>query len=168
MTTVFSSKNGVKLYSQVGQLGATTCFDNVKWKSLGGDYYQFHYPDDFNISFPDNKKDYVRKLKDCFPQEKDQISRYFSLLDSAVKSAQSYFAFKLLPINLDKFLTKILNTASTKWWTQTTEEVLDHLGISNRLKSVLTAQWGYYGSTPLESSFALHAMVAPHFSHGAY
>jgi all-trans-retinol 13,14-reductase len=36
------------------------------------------------------------------------------------------------------------------------------------LRAVLTAQWGYYGSVPSRSSFAIQALVAKHFMHGGF
>lgn len=35
-----------------------------------------------------------------------------------------------------------------------------------KLQAVLTAQWGYYGSTPSKSSFAIHALTVRHFWNG--
>ncbi|MCC6525501.1 MAG: NAD(P)/FAD-dependent oxidoreductase, partial [Polyangiaceae bacterium] len=37
-----------------------------------------------------------------------------------------------------------------------------------RLRATLTAQWGYYGSVPSRSSFAIQALVVQHFKWGAF
>jgi all-trans-retinol 13,14-reductase len=50
----------------------------------------------------------------------------------------------------------------------TTAEVLADLTDDHRLRAVLAAQWGYYGSTPAKSSFAMHALMVAHFLWGAF
>jgi all-trans-retinol 13,14-reductase len=37
-----------------------------------------------------------------------------------------------------------------------------------QLQQIFVAQWGYYGSLPKDSSFAMQALVVRHFSHGGY
>ena len=37
-----------------------------------------------------------------------------------------------------------------------------------KLRTVLASQWGYYGSTPSSSSFAIQALVTHHFRWGAF
>jgi all-trans-retinol 13,14-reductase len=49
-----------------------------------------------------------------------------------------------------------------------TREVVDGLTEDPRLRTLLTAQWGYYGSTPSRSSFAVQALVSKHFLHGSF
>jgi all-trans-retinol 13,14-reductase len=46
--------------------------------------------------------------------------------------------------------------------------VLESLVDDPRLRSVLAAQWGYYGVPPSRSSFAMHALMVQHFLRGAY
>jgi all-trans-retinol 13,14-reductase len=46
--------------------------------------------------------------------------------------------------------------------------VLEELTTDPRLRAVLAAQWGYYGSTPAKSSFAMHALMVAHFLWGAF
>lgn len=49
-----------------------------------------------------------------------------------------------------------------------TGDVLERLTGNEKLRAVLAAQWGYYGSVPSRSSFAIHALVVKHFMHGGY
>ncbi|MCP5109434.1 MAG: NAD(P)/FAD-dependent oxidoreductase, partial [bacterium] len=52
--------------------------------------------------------------------------------------------------------------------TATTQEVLESIVSDPQLRSVLAAQWGYYGAPPSQSSFAMHALMVQHFIHGAF
>ncbi|HEU0201433.1 MAG TPA: hypothetical protein VFR86_13490, partial [Burkholderiaceae bacterium] len=55
-----------------------------------------------------------------------------------------------------------------KWVGRTTEQVVDECVKDPRLRAVLCARWGNYGSAPLESSFAMHATVMRHYLDGAW
>lgn len=46
--------------------------------------------------------------------------------------------------------------------------MLEELTDNPKLRAVFVAQWGYYGSPPSRSCFAIQALVNKHFSHGAY
>jgi all-trans-retinol 13,14-reductase len=45
---------------------------------------------------------------------------------------------------------------------------LDECGVEGNLRTALTVHWGYYGSIPRESSFAVHALTHTHFWNGAF
>jgi all-trans-retinol 13,14-reductase len=69
---------------------------------------------------------------------------------------------------LDKAGTAVVNTLTRDWWGITTGQLMRELGLSERLQTVLTVHWGYIGSIPDESSFALHALTHTHFWNGGY
>jgi all-trans-retinol 13,14-reductase len=54
------------------------------------------------------------------------------------------------------------------WWAVTTGEIMEELGVKGKLKVALTYQWGYYGSAPSKSSFAIHALTQSHFFFGEF
>jgi all-trans-retinol 13,14-reductase len=54
------------------------------------------------------------------------------------------------------------------WIRQRTRDVLHEFTDDERLVSVLSAQWGYYGADPGDSTFAIHALVTRHFWNGGY
>ena len=60
------------------------------------------------------------------------------------------------------------HTFYRNWWGVTTSEILDELGIHGKLRTLLTVHWGYYGTNPDESSFAMHALVLNHYYWGAF
>ena len=61
-----------------------------------------------------------------------------------------------------------LGLLKTNWWEKTTLEALTDLGFKGKIITLLTALWGYHGSMPSESSFAIHCLVRKHFWKGAY
>jgi len=51
---------------------------------------------------------------------------------------------------------------------RTTKEYLDQRFQDERLKALLTSQWGDYGLPPDQSAFAIHALVANSYLQGAW
>ncbi|KMQ49911.1 Carotenoid cis-trans isomerase [Chitinispirillum alkaliphilum] len=140
----------------------------LKMSSIGEMYDEFYYPDNFKISFSSSLSKYREILYRKFPDEKKVIDNYIKYCLKAAKQAIPYFAFKTLPKTPGVALDKIWRTLTRDWWSKTTDEVLNELGASFRLRNVLTGQWGYYGSNPQNSSFGVQALIFNHFSHGAY
>lgn len=142
--------------------------DSVRMIPLGDPYDRFFYPDGFEIDFPDSKKAFRAVLDERFPEQTDRIAAYFHCVGKVARSANFYFALKSLPRWMDVAGSRLLRCFVRDWWGTTTEQVLDEVGIEGRLRSVLCAQWGYFGSVPKEASFALQALVHCHFGNGAY
>lgn len=139
----------------------------IEMESLGPVYETFHFPGDFTITFPDDWCAFKTQLIERFPNESDGIQKYFDLVWKVSNSAKPYFARKILPEWADKFGNAIAPNAN-RWWGKTTREVLDGIIADERLKTVLAGQWGYYGATPQNSSFAIHALTIRHFWNGGY
>lgn len=140
----------------------------IQMNSLGSPYDRFNFPDDFKIEFPDSREKFAANLKEKFPEEAKAIDRYLKLVDRAVVASMAFFAGRSFPEWLDRLLSKVVGFFTGNLWKKTTEEVLNTITKNEKLKAVLTAQWGYYGSTPNESSFAIHAVTVKHFLNGAY
>ncbi|MCB9477490.1 MAG: NAD(P)/FAD-dependent oxidoreductase [Deltaproteobacteria bacterium] len=142
--------------------------DRLEWKSVGKYYENMYFPDGFEIHFPDNPREFRAMLDEKFPDEKEALDKYFQALAAANSAMQAYYGAKIMPGVLqgigDAFMTK----KADPFLRRTTKEVLDEITDNRRLKAVLTSQWGYYGSTPSESAFGIHAMVARHFFHGGF
>jgi all-trans-retinol 13,14-reductase len=81
---------------------------------------------------------------------------------------KSYYLARLFGPSIGRVVDPVLARGAQRWLTRRTGEVLGELTKNPRLRAVLTSQWGYYGSTPSRSSFAIQALVAKHFLHGAY
>lgn len=106
-------------------------------------------------------------LKARFPQEARVINRYFKAIRSANRSSTLYHAEKAIPAPVARIIGGLLRTPFLRWARQTTAQVLHKLGASPELAGLLCAQWGDYGLTPAESSFAIHATIVEHYLEGA-
>lgn len=142
--------------------------DGIQMKRMSPVYETFHFPDNFKITFPDSAVGFQKNLEKAFPDEKEAISKYFKLVRKVTHASKPYFALKMMPAALDKVLSRTIFRSSKKYWSLTTQEVLDGITTNAKLQAVLTAQWGYYGSIPSKSSFAIHALTARHFWNGGY
>jgi all-trans-retinol 13,14-reductase len=140
----------------------------VEMIPLGDPFDRFWFDDGFVWELPDSEAEYKKRLKDSFPEQSAALEAYFRLVKKAVKSAMSFFAFKSLPKGLEKAGNAVKHTFGRDWWATTTSEALDMAGIKGKLRTILTLHWGYYGSIPDESSFAIHALTHSHFWNGAY
>lgn len=140
----------------------------LRWASLGPTYEHFHYPDGFRIEFPDSPERFRETLLAAFPDEEGAIDRYFALVDEAVAALQGHFTSRTLPLATAPLTDWLLGRKARRFFTLRTADALAELTDNERLRTVLTSQWGYYGLPPSRSSFAMHALVAKHYLHGGY
>lgn len=151
----------------VGRILAGLTDHKLSWTSLGGVYDEFYYPD-FRINFPDDRRKFRAALVDAFPDEARAIDEYFARVRDVAGTMSTYYLARVLPPSVPAWADDLLAGKANRLFQLPTAEVLREMGASERLGSVLTAQWGYYGVPPDRSSFAMHAMVARHFFHGGY
>ena len=112
-------------------------------------------------------RDHLRDaLVQAFPREQDVIDRYFNAIQQCLRCLPFYFVEKSLPRFLSSMFGRGLRAPFLRFARRTTAEVLDSLGASRELRSVLTAQWGDYGLPPGQSSFGMHAVIAEHYVDG--
>jgi all-trans-retinol 13,14-reductase len=140
--------------------------NKVKMISQGNPSDKFLFSEGTVFDFPDTEEQFVKNLKNVFPEESEKIDAYISIVSGFRDDA--YFVLKILPERIANLISKVLYKFKRDWWRVTTDEVLAELGISGRLRTVLTTQWGYIGATPNESSFAAHAVVQRHFMSGSF
>jgi len=139
----------------------------LEWTSLGGVYDEFHFPD-LRIDFPNSKQAFVANLEAAFPTQRRAITDYLNKAKEVSGAMRSYYLSRVVPPSWAAIADPLLARKAHHALTQTTQSVLDGMSSDERLKSVLTAQWGYYGVPPARSSFAIHALVARHFVHGGF
>lgn len=154
--------------SYLGRLLKDLTDGRLEWEPVGEIYDEFHFPDGFTIQFPDSKPAFRETLHDYFPAEKKAIDSYFDLVRAASRSSAGYLQSRAAPFYLAPGAKKKAARAALPHIEATTAEVLASLTDDERLRAVLAAQWGYYGSTPSKSSFAMHALMVAHFMWGAY
>ena len=154
--------------SYLGRLLADLTDGRLEWASVGEIYDEFNFPDGFTIQFPNSKPAFRETLYDYFPSERQAIDRYLELVRAASRSAAGYLQSRVAPTLLAPGAKRKAAKAARPFVTATTAEVLGDLTADPRLRAVLAAQWGYYGSTPAKSSFAMHALMVAHFLWGAF
>jgi all-trans-retinol 13,14-reductase len=156
-------------HSMPGRLLAALTDERLKWASLGPVYDEFHFPDDFRIDFPDTPAQFRENLLEAFPGGGKAIDGWLTRVRDVAGSMKGYYLGRTLPANRIVALGERWLARRAQTWLETrTADVLAELTDDPRLRAVLVSQWGYYGSTPRRSSFAIQALVTKHFMHGAY
>ncbi len=140
----------------------------LEWASLGPAYDQFHFPGDFHVDFPDSPRQFRENLVAAFPGEADGIDRYLTRCKQVARDMQGFLLGRMLPRSTDWLSEAVLARAARPSLEHTTAQVVAGFTKDPKLQALLTAQWGYYGSPPDRSAFAMHALVVKHFLHGGY
>lgn len=154
--------------SYLGRLLSDLTDDRLQWASVGEIYDEFNFPNGFTIQFPNSKPAFRDTLYEYFPEEHRAIDEYLDLVKAAARSSAGYMQARVAPAVLAPGARKKSARAAIPYIQATTSEVLAGLTDDPHLQAVLAAQWGYYGSTPDKSSFAMHALMVAHFLWGAY
>jgi all-trans-retinol 13,14-reductase len=158
----------VTAHTLTGRLLERLTRGELSWASLGTTYENFHFPDGFRIDFPDSPDAFRNTLVSAFPDETPAIDSYLRLIRKAVSSLQGHFLSRTLPLSVAPVLDPLLGLPARSHLRKTVDEVLKGLTSNPKLRAVLTAQWGYYGTPPSEAPFAIQALITKHFLHGAY
>ena len=158
----------VTRHSMTGRLLAALTEDRLKWQSLGPVYDEFYFPEGFRIDFPDNPKQFRDNLIAAFPDEQAAIDAYLDEVKKVSASMKGYYLARTFPKSLARPADLLLAGKARAHLDRTTAEVIAELTDNPRLRTIFAAQWGYYGSVPSRSSFAIQALVVKHFLHGGY
>lgn len=155
-------------HSLTGRLLEYLSDGDLVWNSLGPVYDEFYYPDGFRIDFPDSPYQFRANLLEAFPDEQDAIDRYFRLVTEISSGMRGYYMARVASGMMGKIADWALARKAQKYFEKPTQETLEELTDNPKLRAVLVAQWGYYGSPPSRSCIAIQALVNKHFMHGAY
>ena len=158
----------VTRHSLTGRLLDRLSHGRLKWASLGPVYDSFYFPDGFRIDFPDSPAQFKANLLEAFPDEEEAIDGYFAKVREVGGSMRSYYLARTVPHRWSRPVDWLLARDAQRYLELKTADVIDELTDNAKLKTVLTAQFGYYGVTPSRGSFAMQALVAKHFLHGGY
>ena len=158
----------VTQHAMPGRLLAHLTDGALQWASLGPVYDQFHYPDGFRIDFPDSPRQYRDNLVEAFPEEAPAVDRYINHSREVAASMRGYYLGRALPRALAPIGSLVLERRARQLFQMRTRDVVAGLTDNEKLRSLFVAQWGYYGSPPSRSSFAIQALVVRHFLHGGY
>lgn len=154
--------------SMPGRLLSKITDGRLKWQKLGSVYDEFYWPEGLRIDFPDTPDAFRANLLEAFPEEEVAIDAYLAHIRRVAKAMRSYYLARTVPRALSGLADRFLAGDAQKYFMQSTKEVVDSITDNDKLRAVFTAQWGYYGSVPSRSSFAIQALVVKHFQWGAY
>lgn len=140
----------------------------IRMAPTGPVYDIVHFPDDFKIAFESPTDALKQNLEEKFPQSSVEIKAFLSLLGKAAREFSTPFRLRVLPRLLAWIYSQWTAGRIQKLWGRTIDEVLGEMINDQKLRSVLTAQWGDHGGRPSEGSFAMHAMIMNHYLDGAY
>jgi all-trans-retinol 13,14-reductase len=141
---------------------------NLKMLEYGRPYETFVFSDGYKFEYPNDKDKFKELLIKDFPKEEESIHKYFDLVNFVGKQAKSHFISRLLPVWVDKCFSSIIKRNFNKYANRTLKSVLEEYFDSEKLKGVISGQWGYYGAVPSRASFFIHAIVTRHFWEGAF
>ena len=155
-------------HSMPGRLLKVLTDDRLQWSTLGPVYEEFRWEDGFSLDFPDNPEQFIHNLSEPFPNEHQAVLDYVQLCREVARSMRGYFAARVTGAPLGWALERTLGRKANHYLAKRTRDVLPALTLDPKLQALFVAQWGYYGSPPSRSSFAIQALVTRHFLHGAY
>lgn len=138
----------------------------LKWEKMPENFEKFIYPD-FIFDVPSNPDSYRERLIAAFPHERAAIERYFKDIRAASSWQVREFMTRFLPGPI-AWPIRIANRTANNPGRLTTAEYLRSHVADEKLRALLTSQWGDYGLTAEQSSFAVHALIVSHYLNGGY
>ena len=154
--------------SLTGRLLAKLTGGSLRWASLGPVYDEFEFPDGFHIDFPDSPAQFRENLLAAAPREARAIDEYLRLVREVAAGMKRYYLARVAPRAVAPVIDFALARPAQRYLELGTRDVIESLTQDPRLRTLMAAQWGYYGSVPSRSSFAIQALVVRHFMHGGY
>ena len=138
----------------------------IKWEKITEDFERFVYPG-LAFDVPSNAVAYRNRLVEAFPHELRAIDKYFKDIRSASQWYRREFMTRFLPRPISWGI-RMTNRIARKTACMTTEKYLQsHIG-DEKLRTLLTSQWGDYGLPAAQSAFAVHALIVSHYLNGGY
>ena len=136
----------------------------LKWNHMPKLFEKFIFPD-LTIEIRESVKAYKKELLSKFPKSKKEINKYiFDIHAVRLWTLFNFFSKFFFPPLSNIF--KLLSLICRKKALMTTGKYLNKYISDKRLRSVLVARWGNYGLPPMESAFAVHALIEYHYYSG--
>ncbi|MCE9578379.1 MAG: NAD(P)/FAD-dependent oxidoreductase [Deltaproteobacteria bacterium] len=154
--------------TMTGRLLSRLTDGQLAWASLGPVYDAFHFPDGVELDFPDSPQQFRANLIAAFPDEERAIDDYLHAVRQVAGAMKGYYLARTLPRAWAQIADRTLGRKAQAFLGERTADVLARLTSNPRLRAVFAAQWGYYGSVPSRSSFAMQALVVKHFLWGGF
>src|SRR5258708_10879522 len=116
----------------------------------------FHFPDGSSFAVPADFESYLRKLKTEFPEGAQALDKFFALVRRVyMVGLLSYFRWR----ETDRL---------ERWRSLTVREALDQHFQNQKLKLLLAADCGHWGSPPCRTSFVFDSMLRLSYFLGHY
>lgn len=143
------------------------CDGQLKWADMG-DIYDSIFFGKQRFDYYKNQTRFIEHLKELFPAPSDQkaIDQYFKLLNEVNEASNHFFAEKILSPETSAQVREKMRQPFLAFAEKNTYQALKEITQNDKLIGVLTGQYGDYGTTPKESSFAVHALIMGHYLHG--
>lgn len=117
---------------------------------------QFHFPDGNHFLVPADFSDYLRKLKQRFPDQVEQIDIFFA----EVRDAYLY--------GLLRYFKDVPNDKASRFESYTLEQKLNEHFRDYRLRALLMADASHWGSPPSRTSFLFDSILRLSYFLGNY
>lgn len=160
----------------IGEVGKQTllksvfdyvCETPIEWADMGDVYDRIYFGDE-SFEFRKGKEAFINYFANLFPNERKGIEKYVRLATELSKDARGFYSEKALPDLAGKVFGGLMRRKYLKYASRTTKQVMDELFTDEKLKAILSAQFGDYGLPPSIGSFAMHAVIAKHYMHGGF
>jgi all-trans-retinol 13,14-reductase len=140
----------------------------IEMAPIGGTYERLRFPD-FDLALAPPAARLRKTLAEAFAAEAAGIDDFFHAVEDADRAMGALQATHSAPGFLATPLAWMRREAIARWVGRTTWEVVGETVRDPRLRALLCAAWGGYGTRPLDSSFAMHAAaLAGHFDGAWY
>jgi all-trans-retinol 13,14-reductase len=133
----------------------------VQLQPLPDDFDVLHFPG-FDFAVPSHRERFQSRLTEQFPGEARAIDRYFGAVRRAVAGLAARNVVASLPAPLRGLGLPIVERLSPATYRPLRDEI-DRRFRDPRLRAILTARWGLYGTPPASSAFGYHAAVPTTF-----
>lgn len=152
----------MKKGSQIRSIFDKLTGNKVQWTQMKDPFEVFSYPD-LKFEVNSDSKVYEKDLINLFPSENKAIKLYFKDIRSLSASSILFFAPKTLRKILSIFFFRSVRLAKASL-----KQELDRRFKDERLKALLSSQWGDYGLSPSQASFYIHATIVNHYLNGGF
>ena len=136
----------------------------VDWNPMPDVFDRFMYPD-LTVDVHKDPTKFAKTLIAAFPAEEAAIWQYIRDLKAANNWYIAHFLAKI-PDALAYIQFMLRSLGKGKLARMTTRQYMNRCFKDERLKVVLTSQWGDYGLTPERCCFGLHALVVWGYNSG--
>ncbi|MEU6341991.1 FAD-dependent oxidoreductase [Streptomyces sp. NPDC046977] len=124
---------------------------------LPDEYDALHFPG-FDFAVPATKERLRESLKERFPAESDAIDRFFRTMRWAMAGLTARNVFASFPAGVRRTGAPIVERLFPSAFRSLRDQVSRSFR-DPRLRAVLAARWGLYGTPPASSAFGCHAAV---------